>query len=581
MYNKYPYTDFSELNLDWFLEQFKLLVEEWKSTEEKWAEMQQNFQTLESTVQTFTNFVENYFENLDVQQEINNKLDAMALDGTLSDLLAPFVTSELPGVVTTQLPSEVTSQLPGVVTTQLPGVVADQIDAAVAPEVPGAVTTWLNANVDPVGSAVTIDSSLSIAGSAADAKIVGDLITEDQLSIGNELFSFSAASIYTNTIKRKLNDNDGLYSVNVDYKVQVFNVTPGQVFKVVSDDKFQFQSDNVVATSGTTSRVGTTFGVGTYLVTVPSGATNLMVSTLMVGSTASVSLATNKIEGDIDRINWMKVRANALTAASSHISMRSATAPVAYYVGANRTYTTINDALTAWAADNKPDAIVYIDNGEYNEVVYVEDSNISFIGESREGVVLRTTDGGYNYSPFRIHHGNVTVANMTVIADHSDDPDMVLDSNTLYAYAFHIDGGNVGGIVHVKNCTAISYQAPAFGMGTIPGATIIIEDCDAYCFTPAYATKTVNNDCILCHLADPNIYTSPDPEALEIINVNCYAKENPQNLLIKSSGSPKSLGLTVINTIFVNGVSTGFAAGLASATLNSLSRGNNYDALNT
>ena len=87
---KYPYTDTSVLNLDWFLEQFKLLVEEWKSTEEKWAEMQQNFQTLESTVQTFTTFVENYFENLDVQQEINNKLDAMALDGTLSDLLAPL-----------------------------------------------------------------------------------------------------------------------------------------------------------------------------------------------------------------------------------------------------------------------------------------------------------------------------------------------------------------------------------------------------------------------------------------------------------------------------------------------------------
>ena len=37
-----------------------------------------------------------------------------------------------------------------------------------------AVTTWLVANVDPVGSAVVVDSSLSVSGAAADAKTVGD-----------------------------------------------------------------------------------------------------------------------------------------------------------------------------------------------------------------------------------------------------------------------------------------------------------------------------------------------------------------------------------------------------------------------
>ena len=173
---KYPYTDTSVLNLDWFLEQFKLLVEEWKSTEEKWAEMQQNFQTLESTVQTFTTFVENYFENLDVQQEINNKLNAMALDGTLSDLLAPLVDDKLPDVVDTKLPGVVADQLSNEVAQQLPAEVAAQIDDAVAPGIPGAVTDWLDDNVNPVGSAVTIDSSLTIAGSAADAKVVGDIL---------------------------------------------------------------------------------------------------------------------------------------------------------------------------------------------------------------------------------------------------------------------------------------------------------------------------------------------------------------------------------------------------------------------
>lgn len=76
MINKYPYTDFHELNLDWFLEEFKKVTD--KVT------------TLDATVQQFTEFVTNYFDNLDVQQEINNKLDQMLADGTLSDLLRPF-----------------------------------------------------------------------------------------------------------------------------------------------------------------------------------------------------------------------------------------------------------------------------------------------------------------------------------------------------------------------------------------------------------------------------------------------------------------------------------------------------------
>ena len=36
------------------------------------------------------------------------------------------------------------------------------------------ITAWLNANVNPVGSAVVVDSSLKISGAAADAKIVGE-----------------------------------------------------------------------------------------------------------------------------------------------------------------------------------------------------------------------------------------------------------------------------------------------------------------------------------------------------------------------------------------------------------------------
>lgn len=42
---------------------------------------------------------------------------------------------------------------------------------------PTYITNWLTTNVNPVGSAVVVDSSLTISGAAADAKVVGNLDT--------------------------------------------------------------------------------------------------------------------------------------------------------------------------------------------------------------------------------------------------------------------------------------------------------------------------------------------------------------------------------------------------------------------
>lgn len=74
--NKYPYTDFHELNLDWFLAEFKKVYV--------------HVDDLDATVKQFTDFVTNYFNNLDVQEEINKKLDEMASDGSLSALIQPL-----------------------------------------------------------------------------------------------------------------------------------------------------------------------------------------------------------------------------------------------------------------------------------------------------------------------------------------------------------------------------------------------------------------------------------------------------------------------------------------------------------
>ena len=57
-------------------------------------------ETVEEYIEKFTelkDYVEDYFENLDVQEEINNKLDDMAEDGTLADIIADYL--KLKGVL--------------------------------------------------------------------------------------------------------------------------------------------------------------------------------------------------------------------------------------------------------------------------------------------------------------------------------------------------------------------------------------------------------------------------------------------------------------------------------------------------
>ena len=155
MFNKYPYTDFHELNLDWFLSEFKTL--------------QQSFTTLEEAVEAFKNYVMSYLDNLDLQDEVSRKIDQMVASGAFTDLLSPVVAGQLSPVVSDQIGGVVENQLPGVVDDQLPGVVGDQLPVLIGTQ----VTDWLNANVDPVGSAVIVDSTLTIAGAAADAKVTG------------------------------------------------------------------------------------------------------------------------------------------------------------------------------------------------------------------------------------------------------------------------------------------------------------------------------------------------------------------------------------------------------------------------
>lgn len=125
-FDDYPYTNWHNVNLDWVLERVK-----------EWGEMveanDQAFKDLEEANASFKEYVTNYLQDLDVQAQIDDKLDRMFKSGELTEYLQPYVSNT--------------------------------------------VSDWLDEHItEPVG--VVIDTSLTVAGACADAKATGDAINE-------------------------------------------------------------------------------------------------------------------------------------------------------------------------------------------------------------------------------------------------------------------------------------------------------------------------------------------------------------------------------------------------------------------
>ena len=128
IFRQFPYSNFHEMNLDEIIKIVKQMLEDWAQYYDTWDDWKTQVTNEWSEMQSFIN---HYFDNLNVQTEINNKITAMVNSGEFAQIVDPFI------------PPEVSSWL------------ADHI-------------------TQPVG--VVIDTSLSVAGACADAKATGDAI---------------------------------------------------------------------------------------------------------------------------------------------------------------------------------------------------------------------------------------------------------------------------------------------------------------------------------------------------------------------------------------------------------------------
>lgn len=152
VYRHFPYTNFHEMNLDEIIKIVREMVEEWAQYHAQWDEWMgqinddwSNYQeVMNEAWQDMRDYINNYFDNLNVQTEINNKITSMVLSGEFAQIVDPYV--------------------------------------------PPAVSTWLADHItEPVG--VVIDTSLSVSGACADAKVVGDALNEINSEIHDDFIT--------------------------------------------------------------------------------------------------------------------------------------------------------------------------------------------------------------------------------------------------------------------------------------------------------------------------------------------------------------------------------------------------------
>lgn len=249
------------------------------------TESEKAFQSnLTAVWEEYKTFIDDYFDNLDVQNEINNKLDEMASDGSLDELIKPFVETEVANsideVVGEQIDGSVASQINGSVASQIGNVVNEQM-GEVAPSI---ITTWLNTNVDPVGSAVTVDSSLSITGSAADAKVVGDDINLINNTFNEYVFGTNIFADATKTEGRAYRPSTHDYQTNSAYGTCSLVVKGGHTYRVygisTTYNPFGYCINNT-----SSSRISDEVITGDFNITMPSNAGSMTFTYLLTDET--------------------------------------------------------------------------------------------------------------------------------------------------------------------------------------------------------------------------------------------------------------------------------------------------------
>lgn len=443
--NRYPYTDFHELNLDWFLEEFKKVMD--------------NNATLEQTVQQFTDFVTNYFDNLNVQEEVNLKLNEMAADGTLSALIQPMFDTyeaEIDGVMTQQN---------GRIT-----VLESRMDTF-ASLPPG--STAGNAELLDIRTGID-GKTWSSAGDAVRGQTEHlDVRTRDVIVPRKNLFDKSGE--YTEIV-------DGYYRNYATGNVNALASYSYTIIPVEAGETYAFNAVNMHVCFF--SDADLTNFISGYLTpappqtyshtTAPAGAAWMTVSYTKASQESTLMIAKSTVNESYQAFELMVPAAKVRDLPGSNILV----------VGSGETYTTIQSAINA-ANDGD---IIIVKPGIYNESLDVKTSGkfLHFIGYGSDETIVRTAGGSYATPAAEIAIGLVENMGFEVTATTKDP------GATHFGYALHIDWDvEANRSLKFINCSfkSANNEQPTVGIGLRENYTLSFVNC--------YFES--NSFCVYCH----------------------------------------------------------------------------------
>lgn len=589
-------------------------------------------------------FINTYFDNLDVQKEINKKLDDMSREGTLLNIIKPTVTNE--------------------------------------------TTKWLASNMTNPSSPA-VDKSLSVKGAAADAFMTGSLLSS-LFSPNLNYFRENLGEGITFTDEHYI-DADGAVHVNKDYSYSDYIAVPSRTalqiksgidtFVCVYNEKKEFiygyYSNNTktvnllddarfIRYSIVTSKkymkaiINPMYTIQSELLSnfYHSAFSSTMILPQTIGVTGYYAnwdngklTANNKyfcspylraLNGTIicdttpsdDNVFTVSFYDSNYTLLSSVFNKAIVPIPKnAYYfcfskridkkydvkIISNSTtltvskdnskmFLSINAALKfAYAIESKENPItIIVFPGVYNEVLFIKGTHyVSLIGTNRETCIITNGTAHYNNAPLRIQ-GPCYVANLSLIATadkyssatgtgHEAWKKDVLAGvqefpwmDTIGSYAVHCDDETNGetSTSLFENCYMYSETFPAFGSGMQLNNTIYLLNCDLLTSLDEdiyNANKLNSQGTLFCH---GNYPTSPvaDPKQSLVVKDCRISGINSKCLNMYNSDKAPKADIIFINNTFdnnhKNSVDDLLTFTFDTQYINSSSHGNNVEFFN-
>ena len=578
-FDKYPYTDFHELNLDWILETVKKLVADW---EDFHTTMTTEWESVESAWISLRDFVTDYFANLNLQTEVNNKIDQMAHDGTLDAILLPYFNTykaDINLIVSTQ--NDRITVLEGRMDTfaSLP---------------PGSTS----------GNAELLDIRVGADGHVYDS--AGDAVRGQVDAINNNIAMLHPpVDIYSENDSPSYAADSGYV-----YIINELDLQPGTIIKSITVYT-KNNSSKTFTLSFWNTLLGTKIEETTYTMTpddyqmvIELNKAITVPTKIGIYSAGSCETVTSKYGRNILKLTTSDTNLSDATFVNNYVlnmivtTYSSSTILQAeIHVGDNLPFTEIQDAIESVTGEYAT-IIVHPKDTPYNRFSLMRKlsesypwsgiptvKHISIIGIDKTKCIIESDTGNYETPPAEIATNGI-IKNLTFIATHSASD----GTETSGSYAVHVDNrpADLNGMKLIfENCDFISYQTAAVGLGLYKNQDISFNNCNFISNTDITWDPSSDYDpAAMCSNGAFYMHTTMGyPGGNMFIRFrDCLLKHTggSYSMLISDADTPQTALMEAINNTLwdVDNNNSGYREGGYSIMKMPYNHGNNASALN-